>query len=107
MTGTLDVEGADGTGTVRGYGDLVVLSLPTLAAARSLASGVAMATHGPGERFADALRRSDLTVDVRVRGVSVARVGETEGGPLARALSQRLGVDAEPSLGGLFRSLFR
>jgi hypothetical protein len=107
VTGTLDVEGADGTGTVRGYGDLVVVSLPTLAAARSLAGGVAMATHGPGERLTDALSRSDLTVDVRVRGVSVARVGESAGGPLARALSERLGVDAAPSVGGLVRSLFR
>lgn len=107
MTGTLAVDVEGERGAVRGYGALVVLDLPSVAAARAFARSVQMAARGPGEQLARTLRRADLTVDVRVRGVSVARVGGSTGGPLARALSSRLGVESSLSLGGLIRSLLR
>ena len=111
MAGTLEFELGESnaaSGTLRGYGDLVVLSLPSVAVARKLGRAVSMASRGPGSGLARAFRRADLSVDVRVRGVSVARVGpDASGGPLSRLASDRLGVDASLSLGGLFRSFLR
>jgi hypothetical protein len=91
---TLTVDGA--AVSIRGYGDLVVVSAPSLAALRTLAR--TGASHLGTERL-DRLRDADVTLDVRVRGRSVARLGAgVDPGPLSRAL----GVDpARVSLGGL------
>lgn len=74
---TLTVD--DAPVSIRGYGDLVVVDAPSLAAVRALEAG----TGAPLER----LLTADVTLDVRVRGRSVARA--TPGGragPLGRAL---------------------
>jgi hypothetical protein len=108
VTGAVDAEVDDGSGSVRGYGDLVVVSLPSVGAARRLARAVAAAEAAEGARIPEAFERADLSVDVRVRGVSVARVGPAaRAGALGRRLSERLGVAASVSLGGVLRSLFR
>lgn len=109
MTGAVELELDEeaASGTLRGYGHLVVLSLPSVAAVRAFGRAVSMASRGP-TRLPRAFRRADLTVDVRVRGVSVARVGPgAADGPLSRLASDRLGVDTSLSLGGLFRSFLR
>ncbi|WP_251343253.1 hypothetical protein [Haloplanus halophilus] len=91
----LTVDVGDATVSIRGYGDLVVVRAPSLAAARALSSG--------GRTVLDHLRDADVTLDLRVRGHSVARAGPAhEPGRLSRAL----GVDpARISLGGLLCSL--
>jgi hypothetical protein len=87
----LTVEVGGQTVSVRGYGDLVVVSAPTFSAARALATAP--------ETAVDRLTTADVTVDVRVRGRSVARAGpDHDPGPL----SQALGVaPASVSPGGL------
>ncbi|WP_338738879.1 peptide ABC transporter ATP-binding protein [Haloplanus salilacus] len=87
----LTVEVGDATVSVQGYGDLVVVSAPTFAAARTLAA--------TPDTVVDRLTAADVTVDLRVRGRSVARAGPGHtSGPLSRAL----GVDpARVSPGGL------
>jgi hypothetical protein len=91
---TLTVD--DATVRIRGYGDLIVVAAPSLSAVRTLARTDAPPLDG---HLLDALRDADVTLDVRVRGRSVARAGpNVEPGPLSRA------VDAAParlSLGGL------
>jgi hypothetical protein len=91
---TLEVGGA--TVSVRGYGDLVVVRAPSLAAARALATGT--------EPLLDRLHGADVTLDLRVRGHSVARAGpDNRPGPLSRAL------DAAPARlcpGGVVLSWF-
>lgn len=87
---TLTVE--DETIRVVGYGDLVVVDAPSFAAARAL------------RRDAGRLRGlwaalpDDVTVDLRIRGASVARFGPgARPGPLSRAV----GGAGDRSLGGL------
>jgi hypothetical protein len=91
---TLTVDGA--AVSIQGYGDLVVVSAPSLSVLRTLAR-----TGAPplGVHLLDHLRDADVTLDVRVRGRSVARMGPgVDPGPLSRAL----GADpARVSLGGL------
>jgi hypothetical protein len=85
----------DATGTVRGYGDLVVVDLPTLAAARTVGRTVAP--------LSAAAVDAGVTVDLRVRGRSVARAGpDVDPGPLSRALGL---APARVSVGGLLLSL--
>jgi voltage-gated potassium channel Kch len=90
----LEVEGHPVT--VVGYGDLVVVEASSLRAAVALLRG---ATTLPVAEVGPSLRHADVTVDVRVRGVSVARLGpEVDGGLLGRAF----GVpDAALSVGGV------
>jgi hypothetical protein len=79
---------------VVGYGDLVVVEAPTLGAALSLLRGTATL---PTAEVGAGLRDADVTVDVRVRGVSVATLGpDADPGPLDR----RLADGADVSLGG-------
>ncbi|WP_251330433.1 aminopeptidase [Haloplanus pelagicus] len=93
---TLDV--GETTVSIRGYGDLVVVRAPSLRAVRALASG---ASRVP---VFDGLSRADVTLDVRVRGHSVARAGP---GHDPGHLSRVLGVDpARISPGGVVLSLF-
>jgi hypothetical protein len=87
----LTVDVGDETVSVRGYGDLVVVSAPTLSAARALAAA-------PGA-VVDRLSAADVTVDLRVRGWSVARAGpDHDPGPLSRTLGV---TPARVSPGGL------
>lgn len=90
----LTVEVGTETVSVRGYGDLVVVSAPTVAAAQALSK--------PGGVLLDRLVAADVTVDLRVRGRSVARAGpDREPGRLSRALGV---APARVSPGGLFLS---
>jgi hypothetical protein len=87
----LTLEVGDASVAVRGYGDLVVVAAPTLSAVRELAGGGLLL---------ERLVAADVTVDLRVRGLSVARAGPDHPPGL---LSRRLGlapVRLEP--GGLF-----
>ncbi|WP_435066803.1 hypothetical protein [Haloplanus sp. C73] len=88
---TLTVDGA--AVSIRGYGDLVVVDAPSLAAVRALKRGRTTAVLDP-------LLRADVRLDVRVRGRSVARATPgRDAGPVARAL----GVDPlSVAFGGLF-----
>mgnify|MGYP006270508995 CR=1 FL=1 len=96
VTAELQLEVEGHPVTVVGYGDLVVVEASSLAGARALLDG---ATTLPVAEVGPSLRHADVTVDVRVRGASVARLG-----PAAEAglLSRAVGVpDAEVSLGGV------
>ena len=91
---TLTVDGA--AVSIRGYGDLVVVSGPSLSVLRTLAR-----TGAPplDAHLLDHLQDADVTLDVRVRGRSVARIGPgIDPGPLSRALGAS---PARVSLGGL------
>jgi hypothetical protein len=90
---TLTVAGSEVS--VRGYGDLVVVDAPDLrTAARMVRGGRQFLTP-----FGAAVDRGDLTVDVRVDGGSVARLGA--GVPSGR-LSRLVGATpARVSAGGL------
>jgi hypothetical protein len=91
---TLDV--GEATVTIRGYGDLIVVRAPSLAAARALAAA-------GGRPFLDHLRDVDVTLDLRVRGHSVARAGpDHDPGPLSRALGV---APARLSPGGILLSV--
>jgi hypothetical protein len=90
----LRVEVGEAAVSVRGYGDLVVVAAPTLSAARALG-----ATGGAGGPLLERLAAADVTVDLRVRGRSVARAGpDHEAGPLSRLLGV---APARLSPGGL------
>jgi len=91
---TLTVD--DRTVTIRGYGDLVVVTAPSLSVVRTLArTGVPPLD----DHLLDHLSDADVTLDVRVRGRSVARVGSgIDAGPLSRAFGV---APARVSLGGL------
>lgn len=92
---TLTVDGA--SVSVRGYGDLVVVAAPSLSVLRTLAreSG-RLDDRLPLFEF---LHDADVTLDVRVRGRSVARAGPGyDPGPLSRALGT---APARVSPGGL------
>jgi hypothetical protein len=103
LTLTVDGEAVD----VAGYGDLVVVEVPSLRALRELGRGADL-LEGlplPAAAGADLAAGADVTVDVRVRGVSVARI---EPGRSAGPLADLLGVaPARPSLVGLLRALLR
>jgi hypothetical protein len=93
----------DETVSIRGYGDLVVVTAPSLSVLRTLVR--------KGEPLVDRLSPfdhlddADVTVDVRVRGRSVARAGP---GFEPGALSRALGVaPARASLGGLLLTALR
>lgn len=96
----LDVTIEGETLRVDGYGDLLVVDAPSFSALRSLRRGV--------DALPDPLSTAlpagaGLTVDLRVRGVSVARIDpDADPGPLARALGV---APARPSLGGVLRAL--
>jgi hypothetical protein len=87
----LTVDVGTATVSVRGYGDLVVVSAPSVAAARALS--------GAGGALLARLIAAGVTVDVRVRGHSVARAApDRDPGPLSRALGV---APARVSPGGL------
>jgi hypothetical protein len=92
---TLAVDDAEVS--VQGYGDLVVVATPSLAALRRLAR-----TGDPvvdDLHLREYLRDADVTLDIRVRGRSVARAGSgIDPGPLSRALDV---APARLSPGGL------
>lgn len=93
VTADLTLSTAGGTVTVRGYGDLLVVEAPSLGALRALDGG-----SRTGVLHA-LCRRSDVSVDLRVDGRSVARAGAgVEGGWLSRAVGV---APARLSLGGL------
>jgi uncharacterized Zn-binding protein involved in type VI secretion len=96
VTAELELEVEGHPVTVVGYGDLVVAEASSLRGARALLGG---ATTLPVAEVGPSLRHADVTVDVRVRGVSVARLGpETDAGLVSRLI----GVpDATVSLGGV------
>jgi hypothetical protein len=92
---TLTVD--DETVSVRGYGDLVVVSAPSLSVLRTLYRGCPPVPDR--SHFFAVLRDADVTLDVRVRGRSVARAGPGHGpDPLSRALGV---APARVSPGGL------
>jgi hypothetical protein len=99
---TLDTEG--GPATVRGYGDLVVVDVPSLSVARALLDGTeTLPTRGLAG-VEHGLRTADVAVDVRVRGRSVVRVGrDAAPGPLSRAL----GAPGRVSLAGIVLAALR
>jgi len=91
---TLTVD--DETVTIRGYGDLVVVTAPSLSVVRTLAGTAAPPLD---VRLLAHLDDADVRLDVRVRGRSVARIGSgIDAGPLSRALGV---APARVSLGGL------
>ncbi len=103
LTLTVDGEAVD----VAGYGDLVVVEVPGLRALRELGRGADMleGLSLPAAAGADLAAGADVTVDVRVRGVSIARI---EPGRSAGPVADLLGVaPARPSLVGLLRALLR
>jgi hypothetical protein len=90
---TVEVDGA--TVSIRGYGDLVVVRAPSLAAARALSTGTGL--------LLDRLHDADVTLDLRVRGHSVARAGPGhDPGLLSRAVGA---APARLSPGGVVLSL--
>ena len=87
----------DETVSIRGYGDLVVVSAPSLSVLRTLLRGGPPVPARP--HLLAVLRDADVTLDVRVRGRSVARAGSGhDPGPLSRALGV---APARVSPGGL------
>lgn len=108
MTRELSIE-ADLTLTVpagdvriRGYGDLIVVEAPSLAAARDLFDGTATL---PLDRLTGGIDDAAVDVDVRVRGRSVARVGPgVDPGPLSRLVGA---APARVSGGGVVLAALR
>lgn len=98
----LDVAVEDERLHVDGYGDLLVIEAPSFAAVRALGRGV----RALPEPLSTALLAADgPTLDVRVRGVSVARVdAATPAGPVAALLGT---APARPSLVGVVRAHLR
>jgi len=92
---TLTVD--DETVSIRGYGDLVVVSASSLSVLRTLLRGGPPVPDQP--HLLAVLCGADVTLDVRVRGRSVARAGP---GHAPDPLSRALGVaPARVSPGGL------
>lgn len=101
LTADLTVEIEGETVEVRGYGDLVVVDAPSLAALRRLRGGLGQL---PIDLF-PAVGSAGVDVDVRVRGTSVARVDpDRDAGLLGRLLGI---APVRPSVGGVVRSLLR
>ncbi|WP_224269353.1 peptide ABC transporter ATP-binding protein [Haloprofundus salinisoli] len=97
---TLTVEGEEVR--VVGFGELVVVDAPSLGGAFALLRGAGQL---PTEQFGENVRAADVTVDVRVDGVSVARLGpDLRPGYLSRALGV---APARLSLGGVALALLR
>jgi hypothetical protein len=96
----------DGEGVaVRGYGDRVVVEAPSLAALRSVGDVLADLPAGGRGALSEVLGRADVTVDVRVRGLSVARLGpDVRAGPLSRLAGV---APARVSLGGVVLAALR
>jgi hypothetical protein len=87
--------------SVDGYGDRVVVSFPTFAAARRALDGVE-ALPVPFDSL-DAAGEAGLDVDVRIRGASVARLGPgVRAGPLSRLVGA---APARVSVVGVLRAL--
>ncbi|WP_224450072.1 peptide ABC transporter ATP-binding protein [Haloprofundus salilacus] len=87
---------------VVGFGDLVVVDTPSLGGAFALLQGTKRL---PTDQFGADVRAADVTVDVRVDGVSIARLGP---GVRPGYLSRKLGVaPARLSLGGAALALLR
>jgi hypothetical protein len=98
----LELELEAGLARIRGYGDVVVVDLPSLAAARELATG---ANTLPIDGAGAGLATGDVTVDVRVRGRSVALAGPgVAPGPLSRLLGAE---PARVSVGGAVLAALR
>ncbi len=90
--------------SIDGYGDRVVVSFPTLAAARTARDGLTTLEplSLPFDSF-DAAAEAGVDVDVRVRGASVARLGPgVDPGPLSRLVGA---APARVSLVGVLRAL--
>lgn len=84
VTADLTLSLADEDVSVTGYGDLVIVDAPSLRTALGLLRGV---DHVPTHLVERGLARGDVTVDVRVRGGSIARAGPgIRPGPVSRAL---------------------
>lgn len=96
VTADLTLSLADADVDVTGYGDLVVVDAPDLRTALALLRG---SDYVPSKLVERGLARSDVTVDVRVRGGSIARAGpDIRPGLVSRVL----GVDpARVDLGGV------
>jgi hypothetical protein len=84
-------------------GNRVVLDAPSLAAARTLLSGVEALPVGQA-RIARELTDADLAVDVRVRHATVARLGA---GVEPSSLAALAGFDADVSLWGVAVACWR
>lgn len=94
---TLALDGS--TVTVRGFGDLVVVEAPSLSTLRRLAGAGPDLPPPQRDALSALVDRADVTLDVRVRGWSVARVGPAVApGPLSRWLGV---APARLSLGGV------
>lgn len=93
---------------VRGDGDLVVIDAPSLATLRAFRAGVdalpgPVATDGSSASVVAAAADAGPTVEVRVRGTSVARIVP---GGAPGILGTLLGTaPARPQLGGLVRAI--
>jgi hypothetical protein len=96
---TATVDGQDVR--VEGYGDRVVISFPTFAAARR-ARETMEALPVPFDSF-EAAAEAGVDVDVRVRDASVARLGPgVRAGPLSRLVGA---APARVSVVGILRAL--
>lgn len=84
-------------------GDVVVLNAPSFRVARRLADGLDTLP-GAQARLVEGLIETDVTVEVRVRRATVARVG---GGVESGRLARLAGVDGRLDLGGVARAVWR
>lgn len=83
--------------------DCLVVNAPTLSAARALLSGAESLPLSP-DRLAMGLTETDLTVEVRVRYATVARVGASV---RPSRLASLAGYDATVSARGLATAVWR
>lgn len=97
LTATVDGQAVE----IDGYGDRVVLSFPTVAAARRARESID-ALPVPFDSLA-AAAEVGVDVDIRIRGASVARLGpDVRAGPLSKLVGA---APARVSLVGLLRAL--
>lgn len=83
--------------------ELIVVNAPTLAAARALLSGVETLPLAQ-RRLVGRLSKADLTIEIRVRHVPIARVGA---GVEPSRLAATAGYDADLSLGAIAVAAWR
>lgn len=96
LTATVDGQEVE----IDGYGDRVVVSFPTFAAARRAREGLETLPV-PFDSF-EAAAEAGVDVDVRVRGASVARLGPgVRAGPISRLVGA---APARVSLVGVLRA---
>jgi hypothetical protein len=96
-------ESAPGEARVWGDGATVTVETPSFGVARALFAGLEAAPVAP-ERAGTALSELGITVRVRVRYATVARLGrDADPGPLERLV----GLDAEVSPSGVLAALVR